>query len=251
MNVISPLLLVLSLAPSPQRDTALQRQDTTFSAQIREATARVTIDFGGGNGVNAPVKARALEVSFASGTQTAPGSKVRFTKEPDALTAELSRHGASGAPLTGVTIEVLDAEQKPILTLRLTDAVVAADRLTLDNAGASLEQQRLNLEDAVAQLSADLQEAQRQYTLNETLEKKRATSSLETTRAKERVELLHRKLGVQRRRLAIFERQIGSQSPVDEDVTLVFTKFEIDAPQGAKSVWLGETKDRNGRAVGK
>ena len=243
MNLISVLFASLTLAPvSPQRDVPAPRRDSIPAAPIRQASARVTIDFGAGSGAATPVKARAVDVSFASGTQTAPGSKVRFTKDPDALTAELSRHGASGAPLPSVTLEVMDAEGKPMLTLRLADAVVASDRLTLDNDGVSLEQQRLNLEEAVAQLTADLQEAQRQYTLNDALEKKRAMSSLETARAKERVELLQTKLGVQRRRLAILQRQFGSQSPVDEEVTLVFSKFEIEAPEGAKSAWAGETR---------
>jgi len=235
MTVFSSLLVALSLVP--QRDVTAPRRNTTPPPQIREATARVTFDFGGG--ASAPVVARAVEVSFAAGTPAAAGSRVRFNKEPDALTAELTRHGASGAPLTAVTLEVLDGEGKPMLTLRLGDAVVASDRLTLDSGGAALEQQRLNLEEAVAQLGADLQEAQRQYTLNEALEKKKATSSLETARAKERVELLQKRLAVQRRRLSILQGQIGSQSPVNEEVTLSFSKFEVEAPQGGRSAWMG------------
>jgi hypothetical protein len=238
MIVLSSLVVAFLLAP--QRDTAPV-------PQIREATARVTFDFGTGTGASAPVVARALEVSFASGAPGAPGARARCTKEPDALTSALSRYAASGAPITSVLLEILDGDGKPLLTLRLGDAVVASDRLVLDASGASLEQQRLNVEEAVAQLAADLLEAQRQYTLNDALEKKRATSSLETARAKEKVELLQTRLGVQRRRLAILQRQIGLQTPVNEEVTLVFSRFEVEGPQGAKTAWGGET-ERAGRA---
>ena len=229
--------------------------------ELREASARVIFQFGSSAGVGvvsgAPILVRGLEVSFASQPSPAPAgqgapapavsiSRLRFVKDPDAVTAELARRGMSGERIDTVMVEVIDGNGSTIMRLRVARALVASDRLSLDPSGGSLEQQHLSLMETIAQLSADLQEARRQLALNEALDKKRATSSLEVARAKERVSLMETRLAVQQRRLEILRRQIASRSPVDEEVTLSFSKFEIEAPEGARTAWSPES-GRGGR----
>jgi hypothetical protein len=108
--------------------------------------------------------------------------------------------------------------------------VVSSDRVVVAQADRALEQQRLDLTDAIAQVSADLQEAERQLNLTDVLDKRRLSSSQEVARARERVDVLQTRLDGQRRRLAMLEERIHEQSPVHEEVLLSFARFEVQVP---------------------
>ena len=241
------LLLIGGLAaphPTPpvRTDTAPARAASDSVKLPVETMARVTFDFGGG--AVAPLLVQEFEAGFAP-TATGPnaanasGTRMRFVKAPDGLTPELARHGASAERIPSVLIEVM-AGDKPVMTLRLGDVLVASDRIAIDDGAAALEQQRLALVDGIAQLGADLQEAQRQLAVTDGLDKKKLSSALEVARARDRTELLETKLGVQRKRLSLLDRQIAEHLAVKEEITLVVPRFEIETTAGVKTAWSGK-----------
>ena len=222
--MIALSFLALLSALGAQRPSARPASDTTIPP---ETVARVTFDVG--SGASAPLVVHDFDAGFAPSASAANNNgavRMHFVKLPDALTPELARRGTSADRIPSVTIEVA-AAGKPLMTFRLTDALVASDRLAIDEGGAALEQERLALEDAIAQVSADLLDAQRQLALTDALDKKKLSSTQEVARARDRVQLLETKLDVQKKRLRLLDRQIASHWDVKEEVTLVVTKFEV------------------------
>jgi hypothetical protein len=232
MSTLSALSLFATVAL--QQPAGRPPRDTI--GDLREATARVTFDFGAGP--TTPIPVRTLELGVANaGSALSPAppgqsgglSHVAFARKPGLYTTELALHSSSGDHIPMVTVEVLDPDLKVLMTLRLSDAFVASDRIRMNSSDSDLRQQRLTLEETIAELNGDLQEAQRQLNLAEALDKKRLSSTQEVARARERVEVLQTRLGVQRQRLALLRRATDARGPLDEEVVLAFTKFEIDA----------------------
>jgi hypothetical protein len=225
--------LALLGALAAQRAAAQVPSDTTAPP---ETVTRISFDFGAG--AVAPFVARDFQVEFAPAPSAAPSGgsvRVRFSKAPDTITPELAHRGASAERVPNVVVEVL-AGDKPVMTLRLTEVLVASDRMVVDNGARVLEEQRLSMEDGIAQLSADLQDAKRQLALTDALDKKKLSSTLELARARDRAQMLETRLDVQRRRLALLDRRIASESSVNEEVALVVPRFELES-QGARTAW--------------
>lgn len=241
MYITALALLAASLQAAPSTVPG----DSVPLPELRDATARVTFDFGGGSADTVAVRAVELEFSnsvtvavapsassSANGKTPAPtgSAHARFVKDIGALTTVLAQRGTTGERIPTVVLDVADAAGRALVRVRLGDVVVSSDRVVVAQADRALEQQRLDLDDAIAQVGADLQEAQRQLNLTDALDKRRLSSSQEVARARERVEVLQTRLDGQRRRLAMLEQRIREDSPVREEVVLSFARFEVQVP---------------------
>ena len=182
--IVAPFVIAQAFAPAPadtappRGDTVVVRRDTSagvvpvdtgpaYTAAVDTTPpARVAFDFGPGLG--APIAARALEfgVSSAAGAtsrgQPATAARVRFVRAPDSLSAELARRVASGERIAAVDAQLDGRGGAPAVLLHLRDVQVVSTRLQMNDDNVGLVQQRLSLEESVAQISVDLQEARRQ-----------------------------------------------------------------------------------------
>ena len=240
--MLVPVLVTLcsAMQTAPRLSVAV---DSVPMPQLRDATARVAFDFG--NGAADTVLVRALELEF-SNTVTVPitangastgkapaplgSAHAKFVKDIGTLTSVLAQHGTTGDRIPNIVMDVADGSGHPLVRVHLSDAVVSSDRVVVADPDRALEQQRLDLNDAIAQISADLQEAQRQLNLTDVLDKRRLSSSQEVARARERVEVLQTRLDGQRRRLAMLDQRIRENAPVHEEVLLSFAHYEIEVP---------------------
>lgn len=232
-NLFAAALLAQTAVAAPRADT------TAAADNLQNATARVTFDFG--TGPSQPLLVRDFELQVSNAGPAAPPAsnvpaaqlagavQVKFDRTPGLFTPDLAQRGASGQRIPSVTVEVLDPSGATTLTLRLSDVLVASDHVVV-NDRSGLEQQRLGLLDAIAQLTSDLQEAERQQNLTEALDKKRLSSSLEVARVHSQVDLLRKRLENQRTRLALLESQIAATGPLDEQVALTFAHFDVEMP---------------------
>lgn len=238
---VSLLVSLLSAMQSAPR-TAIT-VDSVPAPQLRDATARVSFDFGTGSADTVLVRELELEFSnsaavsvSSSGTSNgkspaAVGSAhAKFVKDIGALTSVLAEHGTTGERIPNIVMDVADAAGHALVRVRLSDAVVSSDRVVVAEADRALEQQRLDLDDAIAQINADLQEAKRQLNLTDVLDKRRLSSSQEVARAREHVEVLQTRLDGQQRRLAILDQRIRENAPVHEEVLLSFAHYDIEVP---------------------
>ncbi len=231
--VVTLFCAALLQAAAPKTDTI------PTPADLRDATARVTFDFGNGAGDTVTVHGFELQVTNSGSAalpaastpaaQLAGSAQVKFERSPGAYTADLAAHGASGQRIPAVTVQVLDGSGKPAMVLRLGDVLVTSDHVVvLDRSG--MEQQKLALLDAVAQSTSDLQEAERQQNLTEALDKKRLSSAIEVARVHSQVDLLRKRLANQRQRLAMLEANLAATGALDEQVTLTFARFDLQTP---------------------
>ena len=248
--IVAPFVIAQAFAPAPadtappRGDTVVVRRDTSagvvpvdtgpaYTAAVDTTPpARVAFDFGPGLG--APIAARALEfgVSSAAGAtsrgQPATAARVRFVRAPDSLSAELARRVASGERIAAVDAQLDGRGGAPAVLLHLRDVQVVSTRLQMNDDNVGLVQQRLSLEESVAQISVDLQEARRQLNVAESLDKRHLSSSLELARARGSVDALAARLAVQRERLALVAQQLARWTPIQEEVVLVAARTTLE-----------------------
>jgi len=194
------------------------------------SAARIGFDFGAGAGP--AIRARALEL----GVSTAPNpylrnqevatTRLRFLRRPDSLSAEFARRVASNERIPLVEVEIRPEPGAAPMFVRLHDAQVVSTKVTANGDDAALRQQRLGLTESVAQVRADLEEAQRQLTVTSSLEKRHLASAIELARARGAVSLLRARLAVQEQRLALVEHQLADWMPFEEEVILAAAKME-------------------------
>lgn len=229
---VSPATDTTPRAPAPPAaDSAPAAASSPRASWPGLATVRVTLGVGDGDSAATPFEAQAFELNVRASSSGAPGTgEATFVKAPGLYTGELARRGANGDRLPFVTIEVLDDTGAVTMTFRLTDVQVRAQRIALGGDGAGLVHQRLGIEETLAQLRSDLESAQRAYKVSETLSRRHLSSDQELADARARVEVLQKRLDVEQRRHDIVERQIAEQSPVQEQVTLAFSRLQVDSP---------------------
>lgn len=223
-----PVMMAHVVAPpqfarSFRVDTAAAHGDTTPATQVM-------IDFGGEP--DRTMVVRAFEVGISSTPEprrkvakSAP-ARVRFAGPPDDLSAELARRVSSGARFQKVDAQLPGGESGMIL--HLYDVQVVSARLLLNDDNTALVQQRLALEESIAQLTADLQEAQRQLDAVEALAKRQLSPSLELARARANAEVIFKRLSVQRERLTLVEKQLARWTPMQEEVQLEAARAELE-----------------------
>lgn len=219
-----PLLsLAAHLSGSP-----LQRADTVGESSDSIATARVTISLG--TGTPAIVIGRSVELSVTAVPRGRPrgsvSAQLRFMREPDSLSGELTRRVASGASWPQVDA-VIEADGR-VVVLHLRDVHVTSTRLIVNSDDTGLTQQRLALEESIAQLTAQRAEAQRQLAATETLARERLSPTMELARARSDAEVVDKRLVAQQHRLRLVNRQIAAWAPVQEEVALVASRADVE-----------------------
>ena len=243
------LVVALQVAAAGLPRVSLRPADTTIvvdTVALREAAVptppapRVAFDFGGGAG--APVPARQFEITVngaapasagPNGTRAhaapiGPAAQLRITRSPDSLSAELARRATEGARLPEVTLELPGTDDEPGMTMHLYDVQVVSSRLQSNHDDAGLRERQLALDETIEQLGVDLDEAQRQLGVIESLRKRDMSSSLELAHAKANVAVLTRKVGIQRERLALLNAELSRWTPVQEESVLAAGRVVID-----------------------
>lgn len=236
------LLLIAALGLQSPADT---------TPAPRDAAVRVTFEFP--SGAAAPIAARSFELGFANAPVAAAPSpatlptpsianaavsqavvgtaQARFVKDVGPLTPELAHYAARGDRIPVARVEVLAADGTVLLRARLSDVTVSSAKIVVAPVDPALEQQRLSLGESIAQLSMDLQEARRAFTVADALDQRRLSASQEVQRARERVTLLETRVSAQRSRLALLDRQLSAQSPIREEITLTFGRYDLETGQ--------------------
>jgi hypothetical protein len=223
MLLSSVLLIPLLFAPV----------DTTAVALDTLPAPEAIVDFGATMGP--PVAMRSFELSLTQGEATrarrkAPATtRIRFVRAPDALSAPLARRVSTGERLPRVDAELPGGNGASPMLVHLYDVQVVSTRLLLSDERSALLQQRLTLVESIAQITADMQEADRQLSATESLAKQRLSPSLELARARSRAAVLAQRLDVQQRRLALVERDFARWIPTQEEVVLDAARAELDA----------------------
>lgn len=199
--------------------------------------ARIDFDFGTGSGP--AMRATSLEL----GVSTAPNpylrnqqvatTRLRFLRRPDSLSAEFARRVASNERIPLVEVEIRPESGAVPMVVRMHDVQVVSTKLTANGDDAALRQQRLGLSESIAQVRADLDEAERQLTVTSSLEKRHLASTVELARARGAMSLLNARLAVQQQRLALVEHQLADWMPFEEEVILAASRMDAATRAGA------------------
>ena len=231
--IAAQLLASAQTAPvRPRADTSAAAADTVAVRIDTVPPARLAFDFG--LGLGQPVDAHSFDFGIVSApgstakNQLATNTQVRFVRAPDALSAELARRVASGERIAQVDAQLQGAAGTPAVLLHLYDVQVLSSHLVVNQDNVGLVQQRLGLVESIAQLNVDLQEAERQRDVTESLDRHRLSSSLEVAHARASAQVLEKRLAVQKQRLAIVERQLAEWTPIQEEVVLAVGRMEME-----------------------
>jgi len=230
--VLAQSLAVVGHVARAPRDTGAVAHDSIVGiARDTVPTARIILDLGAGP--VASFAASMIDMSMASQPSTSktqpPASiQLRFLRAPDSLSSELAKR-ISAAHLPSAEVLLPAHGATPSITLRLNDVQVTSMRLVTNDDNIGLVQQRLGLQESVAQLSIDLQEAQRQLAVTESLDKRKLSSSLEVAHAHATADALASRLSVQRQHLALVEQLLARWTPVREEVVLSAAGLEMQS----------------------
>jgi hypothetical protein len=213
------------------RDTGRVAVDSASAARRDTAAlARIALDFG--SGVGAPFSASAIDLSVSAAPpvpKTPPSTVVqlKFLRSPDTLTFEIASRAGTNTRLPSAEVSLPTRGTMPAMTLRLYDVQVASMRLVTNDDNIALLQQRLGLQESIAQLSIDLQEAQRQLAVTESLDKRKLSSSLEVAHAHATADALASRLSVQHQNLALVEQLLAHWTPVREEIVLSAARVDM------------------------
>lgn len=235
--MLIPTLCILAqtaLVPQTSRpliDTIGRRRDSLPIKRDSSDASSVAIDLG--NGLGASFAARSVELTINSiqavtkAATPVTAVQLRFLRTPDTLSPQLASRVGGTERLAGVEANLAGRSGASAMTLRLRDVQVVSMRLITNNDDVALMQQRLGLEESIAQLSIDLQEAQRQLSVTESLDKRKMSSSLELAHAHATADGLTQRLSVQREHLALVEQQLARWVPIEEEVVLSASRVEM------------------------
>ena len=202
------------------------------------SAARIGFDFGGG--ASPAMRARSLELGVSTApnpylrNQVVATTRLRFVRRPDSLSAEFARRVSSNERIPLVEVEIRPQLGAPPMVVRMHDVQVVSTKVTANGDDATLRQQRLGLTESVAQVRADVEEAQRQLAVTASLEKRHLASTVELARARGAMSLLHARLAVQEQRLALIEHQLADWMPFEEEVVLAAAKTDAATRPGAQ-----------------
>ncbi|HWE41097.1 MAG TPA: hypothetical protein VG432_01235 [Gemmatimonadaceae bacterium] len=221
----------------PVAPETLHEVDTLPPADTVPA-ATVAFDFGAGAAPG--MRARSLEL----GVSTAPNpylrnqlvatTRLRFLRRPDSLSAEFARRVSTSERIPVVEVEIRPGPGGTPMVVRMHDVQVVSTKVTAHGDDSALRHQRLALTESVAQVRADLEEAQRQLTVTASLEKRHLASAVELARARGARSLLEARLAVQEQRLALVEHELDDWMPFEEEVVLVAARAEAATRPGAR-----------------
>lgn len=161
--------------------------------------------------------ARAATGSTAT-TNTTTNTELQLIKVAGPYTDDLLRLGTEGTHLPWATIDVLDSLGRPQTTLHFTDVSVVSDHVSYSGARATLEQQRISLEESLSQLTSEHQEAERDLATAEALGRTRVTTRQDLERAREHSADVQRRLDLAKQRQTLLARQLDAVGALDEAV---------------------------------
>lgn len=248
-SLATAVIIAVTIHAAP-RDTARVPDDTLPVAAdtLHEADtlppidtvsgARIGFDFGAGAGP--AMRARALEIGVSTApnpylrNQVVPTTRLRFLRRPDSLSAEFARRVSSSERIPVVELEIRPEPGAAPIVVRMHDVQVVSARVTASGDDSALRQQRLALTESVAQVRADLEEAQRQLAVTSSLEKRHLASAVELARVRGATSLLDARLAVQEQRLALAEHQLSEWMPFEEEIVLAAAKTETATRPGAR-----------------
>lgn len=193
--------------------------------------AHVVFDVGAGLGT--PFAAHGVELKVTTvPPATAKGEpstaiQLRFVRAPDSSSADLTDRVANGSRIATVQAELPGRAGAPVTIVRLYDARVVSTHLTMNDDNIGLVQQRLGLESSIAQLTSELQDAERQLAVTESLDKRKLSSSLEVAHVRATAEVLAKRLQVEREHLQLVEQQIVNWTPIQEEIVLSAARVEM------------------------
>lgn len=228
IGLLAASLLLLGARVQAQ-DTTSVRPDTLAALHADTiGTLPIVVDFGAGVGMTT---VRTLDAGIATATEgrrRRTPTQLRLVRTPDSLTAELARRLATGERMPRVEATLPGGRGGRTVLLRLLDVQVVSARFLAGGDASSMEQDLLTTRESVAQLSAEREEADRQLTAMESLERRKLSAPLDVQRARSGVEVLTVRLESQRARLAIAERRRAQWSPVEEEVVLSAARSEVE-----------------------
>jgi hypothetical protein len=198
------------------------------------SVVRVTLQVESDSSVRFEVDGFELKVSPTG----LPGvnAEMQLVKQAGINTGALLAMAGRKLHAPSAMVEVLDSAGVAAMTFRLSDVSVVSQRLTLAGNRASLEQQSISQQEALSSLNADYQEAARQLTTTEELNKSHVGTRLELARARDRVNDLQRRVDLLKQRQAQLTRQLAGNG-IEETIVLHFGQLEL------------ENRDGGGRAV--
>ena len=237
-TVIALLLAQQAVVPKQvaraSRDTGsvVARDSTPAVKRDTTAVAQLALDFG--SGLSTPFVASAIDLSVSAAPplpRTPPSTVVqlKFLRGPDSLTPEIASRAGTNTRMPLAELSLPSRGTTPRMSLRLYDVQVASMRLVTNDDNIALVQQRLGLQESIVQLGIDLQEAQRQLTVTESLDKRKLSSSLEVAHAHATADALASRLAVQQQHLAIVEQLLAHWTPVREEIVLTAARVEMQA----------------------
>ena len=218
--------VVDSLRPHPDSALSPARLDSL-------PVAHVAFDFGIGFG--AGFEARGVELKVTNVPASSPKAQastaiqVRFLRTPDTLSADLTNRVSSGDRIPTVQAELPGRAGAPVTIVRVYDVQVLSTHLTMNDDNIGLVQQRLGLEASIAELTGELQEAQRQLAVTESLDRRKLSSSLELAHAHATADVLTKRLEVEREHLQLVQQQIAHWTPIQEEVVLSASRIEMES----------------------
>lgn len=221
------------LASGMTRDTVHMHPDSATTPARLDSVPVANISFDFGDGLGPSFAARGVELKVASEPAPTPKAQpstaiqVRFVRAPDTLSAALSDRVASGVRIAEVQAVLPGRAGGPAPVVRLYDAQVVSTHLTMNDDNIGLVQQRLALQESIAQLTGALQDAQRQLDVTESLDKRKLSSSLEVAHARATTDVLTKRLAVEREHLVLVEQQIARWTPIEEEVVLSAARMEM------------------------
>jgi hypothetical protein len=201
-----------TLAPRADTSTAPARLDSV-------PVAHVAFDFG--IGLGAPFAARGVELNVTSVPPATPklqpttAVQLRFIRTPDTLSSDLTERVASANRIPEMQVELPGRAGSAATTVHLYDVQVVSTHLTMNDDNISLVQQRLGLEESIAQLTGEREEAERQLDVTESLDKHKLSSSLEVAHARATFDVL-------------VQEQLAHWTPIQEEVVLSAARMQME-----------------------
>jgi len=224
---VAALVAQIGASPRPKAFVA----DSIHARLDSVPVAHIAFDFGAGLGT--PFAAHGVELKVTtvppatSKAQPSTAIQVRFRRAPDSSSADLTDRVSTGNRIAAVQVELPGRVGAAVTTVRLYDAQVVSTHLTMNDDNIGLVQQRLGLEASIAQLTGELQDAERQLAVTESLDKHKLSSSLEVAHARATADVLTTRLTVEREHLQLVEQQIASWTPIQEEVVLSAARVEM------------------------
>ena len=232
LSVIAQLGAGLRAIPSIVDSFHSHRDSIAVPARLDSVpVAHVALDLGAGLGRSFAAHGVELKV-----TTVPPGSargqpstaiELRFVRTPDTLSADLTDRVSNGNRIATMQAELPARIGAPATIVRLYDARVVSTHLTMNDDNIRLVQQRLGLEASIAQLTGELQDAERQLAVTESLDKRKLSSSLEVAHARAAADVLRKRLAVEREHLQLVEQQFANWTPIQEEVVLSAARVEM------------------------